>query len=729
MDKKPTFGQVMAGNKVTGVSPKTQPNANVENGEYLRTPDGQIMQAEGNTHENGGINLAMPDGTEVLSNSKEEMTVDKKVIKELKSTFELDNISTKDTYSNVLEKYEKKIGLSKLYKEEEVLFNKIDENRKKAMSEGSLRVNEQYLAKKVLEIQSQKAPLEEQMNELYSFLFSEQEESKEGVEVSEADPNLMQQPSEEEMMTMNQDPSMMMADPNQGMEELNQEQMFKLGGTIGEFKNLAKTYNLSYSKAFELLEKNNMLPKFSKGGEIGVTKNENKNYKKGVQKQSPNKVAYGNIQDAEDALQELYKNFPTVLTKEKFKNFITLEEGKVKVKEGVKLSTINEEFFGEFQKDANNYMKNSANYIIKNANKFSSDAVVEAERYLNEETFVDEKGNVRSLDGKLGEFSAGRYSMKLDLLTPEDLEKVNNSGIWTLKQLKNNPELYNQLSEESKNRVSVVEDELPEDSDFSLSKFTFDKAKTPTDPARLGEAPNDPSETPEGKKIVDDINDPTGLRRRNRLFQMPDQSYLPPLGLQAEGLYQVNLGRTTPVTLGIEDTLRQNQRNTQFVASQLQNLPPTVAQGILANMMAQQQQSENQAINQVHQINAQNISQADQFNIAQADRESTINSQAKLDYENRALLGLSKTDNDFRNWYNANREININNYQQQLNMNTLSNLFPKYGISADGANVVFDPISKSYVRKYNPMWAQAVSTLGANRDVEDEEDKKKTNKK
>ena len=61
------------------------------------------------------------------------------------------------------------------------------------------------------------------------------------------------------------------------------------------------------------------------------------------------------------------------------------------------------------------------------------------------------------------------------------------------------------------------------------------------------------------------------------MFQMPNIPLLPPQALQAESMYLTELGRLDPVRLGIEDTIRRNQDNTQFMASQLKSLPPTVA--------------------------------------------------------------------------------------------------------------------------------------------------------
>lgn len=684
------FGKLMTGSVVTGVQnqPGAKPTIEVENGEYVKFPDGSVAKALGEKHENGGIKLVAPNMTEILSNT-EDQTLSKDMVKRLKKEYEMKNISTDDTYSKVLDKYARKIGYTKILTQEEDLFNQVKKNTENALSEGSQRINNEYLSKKIYELQKEKAPLEEEFSNMFNVLFEKQQKGK-GVGEQIAEENVISERTVPEEI-----------------EQLSEEQMFRLGGRYEEFKTMSEKHGLGMKKAYSILENSGMLlPKFPDGGIVyGVNTNENIYKNQERVHQSSNKTAYGNIADAELALTQLYRNFPVDLSNEKYKDFITIEDGKVKVKSGVNLSKVNETF-KQVQTDINTRMNSSADYIINNPNKFSEDAVKEAVRYKENETFVQDPKSVRDLDAKLGQFSAGRFSLELNLVTPNDLKLLKANNISTVQQLKNNPDVLNQLSDDSKSRVNDISSNLPENSDYSIG--LFQPQVPPVQPAP-GEQPA--QDTLVTQPIVDDIQAITE-RRGNKLFQMPDQRYLPPMALQAESLFETDLGRIDPVRLGIEDTIRRNQDNTQFLASQLQSLPATVSAGILSSAIAQNQQSENQAINQIHAINAQNVSQAEQFNIRQADTEEVSNNSARLNYEQRALLGLSKTDQDIRNWYNANREININNFKEQQWMNTASNLFPQFSIGFSGTDVIFDPTTKTYYRKPNPYFNQAMAIQG-----------------
>lgn len=677
-DKGLDYGQLMTGAVITGVQnmPKVDGNIEVESGEYVKFPDGSVAKALGEKHEKGGIQLIVPNMTEVLSNTK-DLTLTKDMVKKLKKDYELGNVTDKDTYSSVMDKYAKKIGYEKVLKKEADLFNQVKKNTENALSEGSLRINNEYLSKKIYQLQEEKAPLQMEFSNMYNELFQDQQAQK---PEEEQDVQGIEQIPEE-------------------MQELTQEQIFRLGGRYEEFKGIASKYNTPLKKAYEILENQGKLPKFNDGGVYRVKSNRNDykgiNYTEG---QRANTSQFGSISNAEDSLTQLYRNFPTVLSDPYYKDYVEIENGKVKLKEGVKLNKANEPFIKRLQNDMNTKMSQSAKYIIDDTSgRFDQGAKLQAQEYLNKETF-DGKG-IRGFDSMLGDFTSGRYSLGLDLVTPEDLKTLRDNNIYTARQLQNSPDILSKLSDPSKKRFTEFIGSAPEDSDFSIEQFTTPvNANTPDKPDTNTVVPGETD---------DEIVMPVQMNR-NRLYQMPDQSYLPPNALQAESMYESRLGRIDPVRLGIESTIRRNQDNTQFLASQLQGLPPTVASGILASAVAQAQQSENQAINQIHQINAQNVAQADQFNIRQSDTEQLSNNSARLNYEQRALLGLSKTDQDIRNWYDANRRVNINNFREQQWMNTASNLFPQYSIGMTGTNVMFDPTEQQYYKPLNREYIQAM---------------------
>ena len=58
---------------ITGlpVGSSVQPNAELENKEHLKFPDGEIQRVAGNPHKKGGVKMYIPDGTKILSDKGE----------------------------------------------------------------------------------------------------------------------------------------------------------------------------------------------------------------------------------------------------------------------------------------------------------------------------------------------------------------------------------------------------------------------------------------------------------------------------------------------------------------------------------------------------------------------------------------------------------------------------------------------------------------------------------
>ena len=170
---------MMTGSVVTGVqnTPNVKANAEVENGEYIKFPDGSVAKALGERHEKGGINLILPNMTEVLSNTN-DLTISKDIVKTLKKDYDMNNVSTDDTYSKVLDKYARKIGYSKILQEEEDLFNQVKKNTENALSDGSRNINNQYLAQKIYKLQQDKVPLQGELSGMFDKLLEHNKQVK-----------------------------------------------------------------------------------------------------------------------------------------------------------------------------------------------------------------------------------------------------------------------------------------------------------------------------------------------------------------------------------------------------------------------------------------------------------------------------------------------------------------------------------------------------------------------
>lgn len=174
---KMSLAKGLTGEYMTGMdkdNPIEEPNAEIENGEYVQHPTGELQKAVGDTHENGGMDVKLADNTKILSDHLKPK-ID--FIRKIKKDYEID-IKSSDTYSKILDKYSKKIGLSKVVDEQEDLINKMEKVVTTNKDEEALGLNTQYLSGKLSELEEKKKPLEKDRKDFFEKLFQAQEDSK-----------------------------------------------------------------------------------------------------------------------------------------------------------------------------------------------------------------------------------------------------------------------------------------------------------------------------------------------------------------------------------------------------------------------------------------------------------------------------------------------------------------------------------------------------------------------
>lgn len=718
--------KLMTDGYIAGLNPKSglQANVNLEDGEYIKTPDGSVAQVLGERHSKGGVDLLLPEMTAVLSDTK-DLTLEKSQVKELKKTYGIE-VSTKNTYSDVLDKYAKKIGLTKLLNEQEDAFTQLKKVTENALSEGSLNVNNRFLQKKIYDLQVGIVEKQNAMGNLFENLFAKQQEAKgEDNQIVPAE-GTMSAPQEAV------DPTIQSA--IQG--DLTEQQMMKFGGCVGcvdNLKTLAQKYNMTPSEAYALLEKNGKLPKFDGGGvvyNVFTGKNQyGEEFRDKRRGQKAGESAYGEV-GAQQSIEYLYNNFPTILSSEKYKGLVEFKDGRPTIKKDINLKKENELIY-KLQEDMNTQMKSSAEYILKdNSGRFSEEAKKSAQTYLEKETFTTDKTidkGIRTFDSKLGEFTGGRYAIGLDLVTPEDYKVLQGLGKSTVQQL--TPDDISKLSPESQRRINEIKPTLTQGEDFLISQIANRELESVTPKTTTSTDTNTTNNT--GSTIEDNITKVEEQRRKfPRLFYTPDQSVPPPIGLQSESLEQIELQRLDPLRVGIEDQLKKLGDSRGFVASQLESLPPSQRSAMLANLIATSSAVESDAITKANQINTQNLAQTELYNASQADKETVVNAESRLNYEQRALRGLSNTQNEIHNYFMANREIYLNNYKEQINMNTINQLFPDVSLDNFGIGSKYDPSGNFQIQTPNSNYqsAQYYSEL-ARQKIEEDKKKKESESK
>jgi hypothetical protein len=149
------------------------PNAEIEDKEMVKTPDGQVYEAEGEKHEDGGIKVNLEDKTRILTDRGTPNAQNRKLVSEI---FDI-NVKGKDSFSDVLRKIEKKIGINTLEEEQLEIAEKVKKNLD-TEDKNTRDLNDEFYSSKLNEAEAQREKLEQTKSEAYDLLYSMQESQK-----------------------------------------------------------------------------------------------------------------------------------------------------------------------------------------------------------------------------------------------------------------------------------------------------------------------------------------------------------------------------------------------------------------------------------------------------------------------------------------------------------------------------------------------------------------------
>jgi hypothetical protein len=180
-----TPAEILTGSVVTGVDPNKPTNAELEGGEYLATPDGNVAEVVGKSHKQGGEKMNLPEGTTVLSDN---IKIGKDIKNILYKEYDIDLKATA-TFAEAHSKLKKKLGIDSAEEEQERYLNILAKN-KEVTDEDTRRVNEQFLAGKIRESESALQLKKAQENAIYNYLYQNQESRKQSGEDVQVEPTI-----------------------------------------------------------------------------------------------------------------------------------------------------------------------------------------------------------------------------------------------------------------------------------------------------------------------------------------------------------------------------------------------------------------------------------------------------------------------------------------------------------------------------------------------------------
>jgi len=640
--KKKDENKVATGEYVAE-TPEGEKVAELEVNEIIKKPDGTVQKVLGNTHERGGVELTaeqLPEDSQIIS---DHLKIGKDGAKKFNEEYDL-GVKSTNTYADVIDKFNRKTGLDKILKEQEDIASKLQKQADKLLHnpnlEDTIRINVNFLTEEFQELEQEKLPIIEARKSFFDEVFNLQEDSKVGHNAEEVTKPIMQ---------------------NGGL--------YNGDMIIG----YSKKYNLPQEKVKELLYE------FQNGGNrtVNVTSNLNPYSKNIREQQSANQEAYG-IVKSQEALQNLYNNFPNIINSDPgFKQLITVDsKGTVKLKGNVPLNK-QSEIVGNVQRLIDENMKDSAQTIINNPDNFNSDAVKEAQRYLTEETFLpdttgetDQSRAIRGYDEKLGNFTSGRYSMQINLVTPEEKQLLADNGILTVKQLKNSP-LRAKLSAPSIKNLDNIEGLIGDTSaDYGIAEVTPDSRPLATKPSPTNKLP---SFTANNQEI-----------NTQGLLNLPDQSPLLPDSLQGALKINRRYDRIEAPLVSPDAQVNEIRRQEASTIESLNSLPDAQRASAIAQVQANTQAQLNNVMGQVAGQNQASIFQANAANAQIQAREEDARASDLLSYEGRILKADAITQQNLRNYYNTAQKVNLGNYNTVNSVNLINSMYDNARYTPDG---------------------------------------------
>jgi len=619
--------ELATGEYMHGVSNEDmeQYNAEIEQGEYFQTNEGDIAEVVGKKHSQGGEKIQMEEEDRVLS---DKLKLGGKTAKMLSSKYDL-KLKAKNTYSDVLDKFRKKMKLDTLLEEESDILKKIGD-QDKVTDSNTKNFNLQVLTQKQDEIKKQKHPIEEMRKEMFEELFNIQEDSKTGSKKDKFEEGGKRDLDQEDLQSINQSTGTDFT--LEGVNELFEFDNGTVNESVDPELNLGKYTGLNYFNLDYSGDEFTVSP--TKNNPSNAAKH--REYLKYLQKQNPNlkintkangngylpmnqRLEYGG------KLGELAKEYN-----------IPLERAKQLVQEFSKGGKIVPKYETATGECPEGYKKNAEGECEK-LDKEEAEAL----------SFVPE-GQSRDISTSLfGE------------VTPESFQASKDRNKWFFDQNPNfdvtdsNQVLqyqrqYNQIAERL-GAPTVSEDGKWGQQTDSIDVRKFYKTTPLQEEEIVAEAP----------EAFGGVGP----------YLFPNESPLPPSALQGTIKIEPRFDRVRPTEIDVEPYLQDIKDREEAQVQSLEGLSPNVRAAVLANMRANNQKAESDVRNQIDTQNLQSQEKAIYTNAQIQQREENSNNRERLMYEMRQYKSQANTDNDIRNYFNKLQELNAQRFEDIHNLN------------------------------------------------------------
>lgn len=692
------IGRMLTGNFIEGNPDHSDPNVEVEKGEYLQTPEGSTMEVLGNKHSDGGELLNMPGGTKVIS---DYLKIGAKLASFFKKEFDL-NVRSGSSFATVLDQYKKKIGLTKLLEEEADVMGKIAD-QEKVKFEGSRELNLQVLSEKAKDLQPQKKELEQRFEVFTNLVFDKQEQTKEpgqnnfekqeGGEIEEEqlstedgqpipqEGQAQQEGSEIEQIILAYS-QVSGQDPQQIIEQLQQLPEDQLEAAVQQMMQ-AVEQGMSQEQAPQEGQQAPQEAMMRRGGGIEyaqVGKKTRSEFDEYLGKYTWDPTyEYGNLEEQAKAIVPFLE-----------RNGIAYDPADLKTQAGM------DALAGKAQQAFRTGYQDVSNHYSSNVAPTQTGLQTALDNKLISETELKNLGvkvsNGKILRGAKGIVPKSNEQKVTDIITKNGTDNKDGYKKYVDTNFVDNKWYFRNPD------VQTVTFDTQEELDDYTGKFktTFDKDGKKiyySDKQGLYFTPElaGSKATPDstGTSKVDATSDlvPPGNTARDYQNGLPlltpDQSNLPPTLLQP-GLRQVGHVQANAIRISPEETLKELNRQYNTASDAIMENNPYTAGAAQANLQAQTNNSINQAYSQAAIVNAQderNVANTNEQRIQQRDQ---VNMGMLDNYEKLSQAALDNYTTSWRNFIDKKNLENVNNFNLQQQVNASNAVNPNYQIGAHG---------------------------------------------
>lgn len=671
-------------------------NVEIEKGEYALTPDVVgPMEAKGEKHSKGGTPVSLPEAY-IISDYRK---IPEDFAASIRETYGI-KASPKDSYASLIDKYKNKIGLKKKYEEQEKAIARLEKNQS-VKDTNTSSLNKSILSKYINDNQKEIDDLETELRDFAEMVYKRQEDDKREEEMKfffrdggQFKPSMLKKTAKALGLSVD-DAKRQIFDtykkrvrmPNGGDTELARRRAEAMRQYWGRMLNMG-VVDVAGREAI-----------LNPG--IGVNTNQ------GLQ--HTGRYGYGRLN--EDAVN----------------NLLDVNRYARGLNQNGNFTDNVREFQTDYQRRLNDI------YALADAGLFSNaDAArdfVTSYNFYGEDSTGNSSGRRPAsgptsdygsfeIDDKFGQTTATRGFISMDVLTPEELKKLNDADIKNYVDIRNNPDKVREILGENSAAWKAF-NQMNQNEDFSDFDFVLGAQREQMTPLEApvpqlpvnrnlpepGYINGPPVET---LTVEDpDVTVPTAdeVLSQNPLPRQPEERtgrgnigaglIFPEIlrdrqnGLIVEGLERHYAPRVDPVLRSADQYINELNRATSSQLDAMGDVPDSQRAAIMANMNAIAGSNIARYINEVDLYNAQQRNEADRFNQISFRNTQDANIQERQRYEAGTLQAMAIYDeNRARYLDNLNQEAQ-QKFNTQTTINTLQSAFPNMRITPSGG-IVYD---------------------------------------